>query len=79
VGGDAGIDAGIAVAELLDDVGQQRALRHRLGRGDEHALGAQPLGLGPHSGSRRPAINHALDVLMSVYAVQHGRLLRAWL
>ena len=73
MGGDAGIDAGIAVAEIADDVGQQRALRHRLGRRDEDTLGAQPLGLGPQRRARRLAVDHPLDVLVAVNAVQHGR------
>jgi len=79
MGGDAGINARIAIAQLSDHVGQQRALRHRPGGGDEHPVGAQPLGFGAQRRARRPAIDHALDVLMSVDAVQHGCLLRAWL
>ena len=75
----AGIDAGIAIAQLADHVGQQRALRHRPGRRDEHPARAQPLGLGAQRRPGRPAIDHALDVLMSMDAVQHGCLLRAWL
>src|SRR2546423_1890489 len=69
--GDARIDAGIAIAEIADHVGEQRALGHRLRRRQEHPLGVQPLRLGAQSRPGWPAIHDPLDVLMSVYAVQH--------
>ena len=76
MGGDAGIDSDIAVAQIADDVGQQRALRHRSRGRDEHAFRAQPLGFGAQRRPRRLAVDDALDVLMAVNSAEHGRSLR---
>ena len=72
VRGNASVGTGVQLAEIVDHRRQQRALRHRLRGGDEHLLRAQPLGLGAQRNARWPAIDDALDVLMSVDAVQHG-------
>ncbi len=72
---DAGIDAGIKIAQIGHDAGQQGALRHRLRGGEEDALRTQPLGFGADRRPRGLAINDALDVLMSVNAVEHENLL----
>ena len=76
--GDTGIDAGVAIAELADDIGQERALRYRFRGRHEDAMCAQPLGLGPERRTRRLAVDDALNVLVTVDAAQHGSFLPAW-
>src|SRR5258708_22694389 len=75
---DAGIDPGVAVAQLADDLGPDRALRHRFRGRHEHAMRAQPLSLGPERGPCRLAVDDALDLLVAVDAAQHGSILLAW-
>ena len=64
MGGDTGIDSDIAIAEIADDVSQQRALRHRLRGGDEDAFRPQ---CARFIAQRRPAAAfNTLSMLESV-------------